>query len=66
MSFANKVIDVIERHPGISDRHLSEVVSSSVQQVNSECRHLENLGRVERKQADGLPMGNYLVRKKPA
>jgi hypothetical protein len=65
MTFAAKVIEVIERRVGISDRHLSEELKRSVQQVNGECRYLENLGRIERKKIGDSLIGNYLVRQRP-
>ena len=65
MTFGNKVTEVVERRPGISDRHISEELKCAVQQVNGECRHLANLGRIERKKADDEPIGNYPIRQPP-
>jgi hypothetical protein len=36
-----------------------------VQQVNNECRHLANLGRIERKKIGDEPIGNFPVRNPP-
>jgi len=65
MTFAMKVMEVVERRVGISDRHMSEELKRSVQQVNGECRHLENLGLIERKKIGDGPIGNYPVRQRP-
>jgi predicted transcriptional regulator len=65
MTFANRVTEVVERRPGISDRYISEELKCTVQQVNGECRHLENLGHIKRKKVDDEPIGNYPVRRPP-
>ncbi len=65
MSFAARVMEVVEHRPGIADRPLAEALACSVQQVNGECRHLENLGLLSRKKGDGEPIGNYPVRQRP-
>ena len=65
---AVKVMEVVERRPGITDRELSESVFGTrhrVQQINGECRHLKNLGRLERKKIGDQPIGNWPVRQQP-
>jgi hypothetical protein len=68
MALANKVIEVVERRPSISDRELSEAIFGTPHrstQINSECRHLENLERLVRKKIGDEPIGNYPVRNPP-
>lgn len=68
MSLANTIIEIIRRRPGISDRELSESIFGKrerAQQINGECRHLVNLGRLERRKVDCESIGNYLVRQAP-
>jgi hypothetical protein len=55
----------LDRQPGASDRQISEKLSCRIQQVNNECRHLENLGRIERKKIGDEPIGNFRIRKPP-
>jgi len=53
---------IIERRPGISDRGLCEAVYGNDQrhqQVNSECRNMENKGLISRRGV--APIGNYPV-----
>jgi hypothetical protein len=63
MLFADRVMDELHRQPGASDRQVSENLGCRVQQVNNECRHLANLGRIERKKIGDEPMGNFSVRR---
>ena len=53
---------IIQRRLGISDRGLSEAIygdDQRHQQVNSECRNMENKGLISRR--GGPPIGNYAV-----
>ena len=68
MTLATKIIDALKNNPGSSDRTLSEFIFGTPHrstQINGECRHLENIGRIERKKIGVGPIGSYLVRPKP-
>jgi hypothetical protein len=65
MLFADRVMEEATRRPGASDRHISERLGCRVQQVNNECRHLANLGCLERKKIGDEPIGNWPVREPP-
>jgi hypothetical protein len=68
MALADLVIELIRRRPGVTDRQLSEAVFGTphrVQQINGECRHLENIGRLERRKSGDQSIGNWPVREKP-
>jgi hypothetical protein len=68
MTLADFVIEIMRRRPGITDRQLAEAIFGTpqrVQQINSECRHLENIGRLERKKVGDEPIGNWPLREKP-
>jgi hypothetical protein len=68
MALANRVVEEIERRPGISDRQLSEIIFGTPHrstQINGECRHLENQGRLKRRKVGDAPVGNYPVRTPP-
>jgi hypothetical protein len=65
MTFAEKVMVELKRQPGLSDSAVAKVLGCRVQQVNSEYRHLENLGLLERRKIGDEPIGNWPVRNKP-
>ena len=51
---------IIQRRPGISDRGLCEAIYGNDgrhQQINSECRNMENKGLIVRR--GEAPIGNY-------
>lgn len=65
MALADKVIEALQRRPGISDRELSRSIFGTrhrVQQINGECRHLENCGLIIRRKEGDQPIGNFPVR----
>jgi len=65
MALADKVIETVQRWPGISDRELSQSIFGTrhrVQQINGECRHLENCGRIIRRKEGAQPIGNFPIR----
>lgn len=65
MLLADKVVEEVERRPGISDRELSEAIFGTPHrraQVNGECLYLQNLRRLARKKIGDRPIGNYRLR----
>lgn len=62
---ADKIIDLIELRPGISDRCLSETIFGTPHrrtQINGECRYLALIGRIQRRKTGYEPIGNFPVR----
>jgi hypothetical protein len=68
MSLANRIIEQVERWPGVSDRQLSERIFGTRHrstQINGECRYLANVKLLIRKKIGDEPIGNYPVRTPP-
>jgi hypothetical protein len=68
MTLADKILGELQLQSGRTDRALAEAILGTrhrIQQINGECRHLEMLGRIERRKVGDAPIENYLVRVKP-
>ena len=64
MTLAERIIDLLKRRPGLSDRKISDElfgVDEPQQPVNSACRDLEKKGILIRQKIVGNPIGNYLT-----
>jgi len=62
MSFSELVLEIVKRRPGVTDRELAEAAGCVVQQVNGECRHLEQVGKLKRRKEAAEPIANYVRR----
>ena len=52
MTLADKILCELKVQSGLTDRALAETILGTrhrIQQINGECRHLEMLGRIERR-----------------
>lgn len=67
MSNRDRVLDLIERQPGLSDREIRERSGIEPhQQVNQICRDLTRRGLIRREERPDGVLGNYLVSHAPA
>ncbi len=67
MTWEEKILSYLNKHPGFSDRELSEYFNVSNQAINSPCRSLAKKGlinRIPNPQKDGI-IGNYPIGKEP-
>jgi len=61
-SLADKIIEVIVRQPGITDRWLAEAIfgpGAAQQKVNGRCRLLANQNKIVRRKRDDGLIGNF-------
>jgi len=66
-TISERVFESIKRQPGISDAAMAKDLGLRHQQVNSEARHLENRGLIERRpdSATDGSIGNWPVSGEP-
>jgi hypothetical protein len=65
MTVADEVIETLEQMPGSTDRTIAEKRGRRHQQINGECRYLEQQGKVERRKGEDGVIRNYLARPRP-
>jgi hypothetical protein len=65
MTVAQEISQALDNMPGATDRAIAEWLGCRHQQVNGECRYLEQLGKVERRKGEDGLIHNYLVNVKP-
>jgi hypothetical protein len=61
-SIADRVLDAVSQHPGITDADLSVITHGrrKPQLVNGECNYLANKGKIVRRIRDDSLIGNYV------
>ncbi len=67
MTWKEKIMEMVNQFPGITDRELREILKTSNQTININCRELETRGiikRAENYEKDGL-IGNYPTGQEP-
>ena len=63
-TYADRVLDVVSRSPGLTDRQLTDVVKGKrdpQQHTNQTCRLLELQGKIVRRRRSDSLIGNYPV-----
>ena len=65
MIFADKVIGFLELHNDLPDRKIAEHLGCRVQQVNSECRFLEQRDKLERRKGEDGIIHNAIFTTRP-
>lgn len=64
MTHADRIIDVLRRHPGLDDDEIAERLGMGREHVNGECRHLANQGKVLRGLGSHGKIVNHLTERR--